>query len=266
MPVVRPGQADPAIVAMAVRAARARRVDVGLRAHLGAVYLIMCVGIAITATTAWVVAQLAIATEPAQVRHILPDGRALNALGEVIYLSPLRWAVLLLPLPVAFGLAAAIDDITPMAARVVFCVYSALIGVSVSVVFLLYAPAALIQVFLATIVAFASLSLWGYTTRRGLSGLGGFLMMGAVGVIAALAFNLFHYSSAVALAASVIGVIVFAGLTAWDTQRIKINYLGCAEHGTQQDLRRSAVTDALALYLDFVNMLLLLLFAAGRQG
>jgi FtsH-binding integral membrane protein len=266
MPVVRSQGADDAARQAVSAAAARRRVHSGLRAHLNAVYLYMCLGMLLTATSAWCVAQLVTTSDPALAKIMLANGQMLNGFGELVYFSPLRWVVILLPIPIAVGLAAAIDDVSRLAAAFVFCIYALLIGISISIVFLIYAEESIAQVFLITAITFAALSLWGYTTGQNLTGLGSFLIMGVIGLIVALAVNIFLQSSIICQAASLIGVLVFAGLTAFDTQKIKTNYLGAVESGSERTyLRKSAITDALLLFLDFVNIFMFFLYFFGSE-
>ncbi|MES2843842.1 MAG: Bax inhibitor-1/YccA family protein [Pseudomonadota bacterium] len=222
------------------------RIDQGLRAHMNKVYGLMSVGMLITGGVAW-----AVGTNEAM----------LNA----IFATPLKWVVMFAPLIMVFAFGALINRLSYAAAQLFFYVYAALMGLSLSFIFAVYTGASIAQTFLVTSIAFASLSLYGYTTKKDLSGLGTFLMMGLVGLIVASLVNLFLASSALAFAVSVIGVLIFAGLTAYDTQSIKNEYIEHAAHGDQEWLGKSAIMGALRLYLDFINLFMFLLQFMGNR-
>ena len=169
------------------------------------------------------------------------------------------------PLLFIFGFSAGINRLSAAAAQLVFYVFAAVMGVSISWIFLVFTGQSIIQVFLITAIAFAGLSLYGYATKKDLSAMGTFLMMGLIGLIVAMVVNIFLASSAVAFAISVIGVLIFAGLTAYDTQRIKTTYLQMAHTGDQEWLGKAAIMGALSLYLDFINMFMMLLSLFGNR-
>jgi FtsH-binding integral membrane protein len=162
-----------------------------------------------------------------------------------------------------FVISAGINRLAPSTAQILFWVFAALMGVSLSSIFLVFTHTSIVRVFFITAASFGALSLWGYTTQRDLSGMGSFLMMGLFGVILASLVNLFMQSSALQFAVSVIGVIVFSGLTAWDTQRLKNEYLYGAMDG--EAVERSAISGALSLYLNFINLFTLLLQLLGQR-
>jgi len=184
-----------------------------------------------------------------------------------IYGTPLKWVLFLAPLGMVFFLAARIHKLQASTAQTLFWVYAALVGASISSIFAIYTGASVAKVFFITAVAFLSLSLYGYTTRRDLSGMGSFLIMGVVGVFLAMLLNLFLQSPGLEFAISVLGVLIFAGLTAYDTQKIKNTYLGVrdisASRGGGQIQQKSAIMGALSLYLNFLNMFLFLLHFLG---
>lgn len=242
--------------------ARAAAVDEGLRAYMNKVYGLMSVGMLITALAAWAISGLAVSDEPT--RWALPNGLYLSELGHTIYFSPLKWVIMFAPLLVVFTFGAMINKLSVSTASTVFYGFATLMGLSISSIFLVYTSVSIVQTFLITAVAFASLSLYGYTTKRDLSGLGTFLMMGVVGLILAMIVNLFLKSGALAFAVSAIGVLIFAGLTAYDTQRIKNTYLQLA-NSDSDFLGKSAVLGALSLYLDFLNMFMFLLQFLGAR-
>ena len=150
-------------------------------------------------------------------------------------------------------------------AQVVFYAFAAVMGISISSIFLVFTGYSIAQVFLITSIAFAGLSLWGYTTKKDISGWGSFLIMGVIGLVVASIVNIFLASSALMFAISAIGVLIFAGLTAYDTQKIKTEYLAHAHHGDTEWLGKAAIMGALSLYLDFINMFMMLLSLFGNR-
>jgi hypothetical protein len=248
------------------------RIDAGLRAHMNKVYGTMAVGMLITALAAWAISGLAATGDiTAAARNaegqllMFRQGEYLTSFGAMIYTSPLRWVVMLAPLGMVFLFGAAINRLSAAGAQVYFWVYAALVGLSLSSIFLVYTAFSITQVFLITAVAFAGLSLYGYTTKRNLSGMGTFLMMGVIGLIVAMLVNLFLQSEAMMFAISSIGVLIFAGLTAYDTQNIKATYVAHAHHGDSEWLGKAAIMGALQLYLDFINMFIFLLQLFGNR-
>jgi FtsH-binding integral membrane protein len=186
----------------------------------------------------------------------------LTAFGQLIYHSPLKWVVIFAPLAMVFLLSFGIQRLSVGAAQLAFWAYAALMGVSLSAIFLVYTGQSITQVFFVTAAAFGALSLYGYTTQRDLSPIGSFLIMGVFGIIIASLVNIWLASSALQFAVSVIGVLVFAGLTAYDTQRIKEMY-DVNDDGTLAG--RKAIMGALSLYLDFINLFMMLLQLFGRR-
>ena len=234
----------------AVPSARAD-IDQGLRSYMLKVYNLMGLGLLITGIAAWGAFQLA----------VTGDGQ-LTAFGTLIYASAFRWVVILAPLAAVFFLSFRIQSMSVAAAQTTFWVYSGLVGLSLSTIFLVYTGASITQTFFATAAAFGALSLYGYTTRRDLSAFGSFLIMGVVGLIIAMVINIFLQSSALGFAISAIGVLIFAGLTAYDTQTIKEMYY----EGDQADVAgRKAIMGALRLYLDFINLFMFLLQFMGDR-
>ena len=226
--------------------ARSAEIDAGLRAHMNKVYGLMSVAMLITAAAAW-----AVGTSPAM----------LNA----IFGSPLKWLVMFAPLVMVFAFGALINKMSVAAAQLFFYVYAAAVGLSLSFIFAVYSGASIAQTFVITSIAFAGLSLYGYTTKKDLSAMGAFMMMGLIGLIVASIVNIFMQSSALDFAISAIGVLIFAGLTAWDTQKIKNDYIEHAQHGDQEWLAKSAIMGALNLYLDFINLFMFLLRFLGNR-
>ena len=234
-------------------AASGARVDIdqGLRAYMIKVYNLMGLGLLITGLAAWGAFQLA----------ITGDGQ-LTGFGQLIYASAFRWVVILAPLAAVMFLSFRIQSMSVAAAQTTFWVYAGLVGLSLSTIFLVYTGTSITQTFFATAAAFGGLSLYGYTTRRDLSAFGSFLIMGVIGLLIAMLINIFLQSSALAFAISAIGVLVFAGLTAYDTQRIKEMYF----EGDVADVAgRKAIMGALQLYLDFINLFMFLLQFMGDR-
>jgi FtsH-binding integral membrane protein len=216
-------------------------IDAGLRAHMLRVYNYMAAGVGLTAVVAWFTYQM---------------------IGPALLQSPLMWIFILAPLAMVFFLSAKINTLQATTARLLFFVYAALVGVSLSVIFHIYTQSSITRVFFIAAATFGALSLFGYTTRRDLSGFGTFLFMGLIGVIIAAVVNMFLQSSALDWLISVIGVGVFAGLTAYDTQRIKTMYNAGDD---EQSAGRKAVMGALSLYLNFINLFMMMLRLAGGR-
>ncbi|MGR3758677.1 Bax inhibitor-1/YccA family protein [Roseobacteraceae bacterium NS-SX3] len=244
---------------------RTAQIDEGLRAHMNKVYGTMSVGTFITFLAAWAISGLAVTTDPSAAAAQLSADKYLTSLGYAIYASPLKWVVMFAPLIFVFGFSAAVNRMSAAAAQLVFYTFAAVMGLSISSIFLVFTGESIVQVFLITSIAFAGLSLVGYTTKKDLSGMGTFLIMGLIGLIVASIVNIFLASSAMAFAISVIGVLIFAGLTAYDTQRIKNEYLQHAHSGDAEWLGKAAIMGALSLYLDFINMFMMLLQLFGNR-
>ncbi|CUH69064.1 MAG: Bax inhibitor-1/YccA family protein [Pseudomonadota bacterium] len=245
--------------------ARAAQIDEGLRAHMNKVYGTMSVGMLITFLAAWALAGLAVTTDPSAAVAQLSADKYLTQLGYSLYASPLKWVVMFAPLAFVFGFSAGINRMSAATAQTVFYIFAAVMGVSISSIFLVFTGQSIIQVFLVTAIAFAGLSIWGYTTKKDISGWGSFLIMGVIGLVVASIVNIFLGSGIMSLAISAIGVLIFAGLTAYDTQNIKTTYLAHAHHGDQEWLGKAAIMGALSLYLDFINMFMMLLNLLGNR-
>lgn len=250
--------------AMSAGAVRSEaQIDQGLRTFMLGVYNHMVLGLAISALVALGINKLAI-TSADQAVAVLGRSIYLTSFGKALYGSPLMWVVGLAPLAFIFFFSFRFDKMSAAAARTTFLVFSAVMGASLSVLLLRYTSASVVQVFFITAAAFGSLSLWGYTTNRSLSGMGSFLMMGLVGLILASIVNLFFGSSIAQMGISVVGVLIFAGLTAYDTQKLKELYL----YGNfdQEAAAKISVYGALNLYLDFINMFQYLLYLVGNRN
>ncbi|SEO16573.1 hypothetical protein SAMN05216227_105510 [Pseudorhodobacter antarcticus] len=244
---------------------RTAQIDAGLRAHMNKVYGLMSVGMLLTGAAAWAISGLATTTDPTMAVAEMRNGTMLTGLGQTLYLSPLKWVVMFAPLVMVFAFSAMINRLSVASAQLFFYIYAAAMGISISSIFLVYTGTSITQTFLITAIAFAGLSLYGYTTKKDLSGMGTFLMMGLIGLIVAMVVNIFLASSALAFAISTIGVLIFAGLTAYDTQSIKNEYIAHAQQADSDWLGKSAIMGALRLYLDFINMFMFLLSFLGNR-
>jgi len=231
-------------------------VDEGLRAFMLRVYNYMAAGLVITGVVAYAVFAMAVTTDPAT------GGRALTSFGATIYTSPLKWVIMLAPLGMVFLLSARLHKMSVQSAQLAFWGFAALMGASLSSIFLVYASASIAQVFFITAATFGALSVYGYTTSKDLSGWGSFLFMGLIGIIIASVVNIFLASSALQFAISIIGVLVFAGLTAYDTQNIKNEYYA---GDSEMVAGQKAISGALRLYLDFINLFIMLLSLLGNR-
>jgi FtsH-binding integral membrane protein len=242
--------------------AEAAVVDEGLRAYMLRVYNYMVIGLAITGFAALGIYMLSVTNDPAlavgKVRNIM-----LTNVGYALFVSPLKWAVILAPLALVFFLSFRIQSMRPTTAQITFWIYAGLVGISLGSIFLIYTHTSIVRVFFITAASFGALSLWGYTTQRDLTGMGSFLIMGLFGIVIASFVNIFMASSMLQWIISVVGVLVFAGLTAYDTQRLKSEYIYGAMDG--DIMERSAIMGALSLYLDFLNLFTMLLQLLGSR-
>jgi uncharacterized protein len=235
---------------------RAEAIDQGLRSYMLRVYNYMGIGVAITGIVAYLVFAMSVVQGA--------DGAisGLTPFGNFMFASAFRWVVIFAPLALVFFISARINSMSVAGAQLAFWLFAALMGASLASIFLVYTGASIAQMFFITAASFGALSLWGYTTNRDLSPWGSFLFMGLIGIIIAMLVNLFLASSALQFAISVIGVLIFAGLTAYDTQQIKeMYYVG--DDGSVAG--RKAVMGALRLYLDFINLFMMLLSLFGNR-
>ena len=231
-------------------------IDEGLRQHMLRVYNYMASGLALTGIVAFVAASLSVVTNQAG------EITGLTQLGISLFVSPLKWVVMLAPLGFIFFLGARLQRMSFGTAQTVFWVFAGVMGLSFATIFISFTGASIAKVFFITAGTFAGMSLYGYTTRRDLTGWGSFLIMGLIGVIIAMVVNMFLQSPALEFAISVIGVLVFVGLTAYDTQKIKEMY---AEADDAETLGKKAIMGALRLYLDFINLFIILLHLFGQR-
>ncbi|MDO5632291.1 MAG: Bax inhibitor-1/YccA family protein [Paracoccus sp. (in: a-proteobacteria)] len=228
-------------------------IDEGLRSYMNRVYGLMSVGMGVTAVAAYGISQAAVSANG-----------TLSPLGVALYTSPLKWLVMFAPLIMVFAFGAALNRLSVQGATVLFYAFAAIMGVSISSIFLVFTGTSIVQTFLVTAIAFAGLSLWGYTTKKDISGWGSFLIMGVIGLIVASIVNIFLQSSGMQFAISILGVLIFAGLTAYDTQNIKNTYLQMRDSG-DEFVGKTAIMGALKLYLDFLNLFMFLLQFMGNR-
>jgi FtsH-binding integral membrane protein len=227
--------------------------DAGLRAHMLRVYNLMAGALALTGLVAYFVANTPV------LLNAIYQVNAQGALAPTL----LGWVVMLAPLAMVFFLSFRIQQMSQGTAQLTFWAYAALVGASLASIFLLYTGASIALTFFVTAATFGAMSLYGYTTKRDLTGFGNFLFMGLIGILIASLVNIFFQSAMVTFVVSVLGVLIFTGLTAWDTQKIKQTYY--AVGGDAAVLGKAAIMGALSLYLDFLNIFLFLLRFMGDR-
>lgn len=235
---------------------RAVAYDMGLRAHMIRVYNYMAGGVGLTGVVAWLTYQMAVVTDA--------SGRivGLTPFGHTLFGTPLMWLIVLAPLGLVFFMSFRIGHIQASTARLLFFIYAGSLGLSLATIFMVYTATSITRVFFISAASFGALSLYGYTTSRSLDAMGSFLMMGVIGLLIAMVVNIFLGSSMLQWMISILGVGIFAGLTAWDTQKIK-EFYDPMDDGTAAG--RKAVMGALSLYLDFINMFQFLLQLMGDR-
>ena len=231
-------------------------IDQGLRAYMLKVYNYMASGVLLTGFVALFLFKMSVVSGPGG--EIL----GLTNLGNSLYNSPLMWVVMLAPLGVVFYMSFGIAKMSVSKAQTVFWIFAALMGASLSSIFLIYTGASITRVFFITAGTFGAMSIYGYTTKRDLTKLGSFLMMGLIGIIIASLVNIFLKSSMMYFVISIIGVLIFVGLTAYDTQKIKNMY---SANETVEISGKKAIMGALTLYLDFINLFIMLLRLFGQR-
>ena len=228
------------------------QIDQGLRSYMLRVYNYMGAGLAITGAAAY------------GTFHAAVDATGgITPFGNAIFVSPLKWVLILAPLALVMLLSFRIEKMSVSAAQTTFWAYAALVGVSFGSLGLIYTAGSIAQVFFITAGAFGALSLFGYTTKRNLAGLGSFMFIGLIGLIIASLVNLYFQNGMMSLVLSAVGVLIFTGLTAWDTQQIKEMYYEADDVAT---VGRKAIMGALRLYLDFINLFLSLLRLFGNRN
>ena len=231
-------------------------IDEGLRAYMLKVYNYMTTGLLLTGFVAYFFGKAAIVT--GDMGQII----GVTSVGQLLFGSPLKWVVMLAPLGFVFYLSARINKMSVSAAQLTFWIFSGIMGLSLASIFIEFTHSSIARVFFITSGTFAAMSLYGYTTKKDLTKLGGFLFMGLIGIIIASIVNMFIGSSALQFAISIIGVLVFVGLTAYDTQKIKNMYYA----GDSESIgSKKALMGALRLYLDFINLFILLMQLFGQR-
>ncbi len=239
-------------------------IDEGLRAYMIRVYNYMGIGLVLTGVVAYAFYMMATTADPSQTVLSLPNGVHLTAIGKAIYTSWLRWVIAFSPLAIVFLFAARVNQMSSATAQAVFWAFAGLMGLSLSSIFVIYTGASITRIFFITAATFGTVSLYGYTTKRDLTQLGSFLIMGVIGIVIASIVNAFLGSTGLQFAISVLAVLIFTGLTAYDTQQLKSTYYSNASGG-EEALGRSAIMGALSLYLDFINIFIALLQLFGDR-
>ena len=230
--------------------------DEGLRAYMLKVYNYMATGILLTGIVALITFKMSVVTNDAG--SIV----GLTQIGSAIYMSGLKWIVMLAPLGIVFYMSFGINKMTAAKAQTTFWIFAALMGLSLSSILLVYTGMSVTRVFFICSATFGAMSIYGYTTKRDLTKLGSFLMMGLIGIIIASIVNIFMKSSMMYFVISILGVLIFVGLTAYDTQKIKNMY---SVSDTGELMGKKAVMGALTLYLDFINLFIMLLRLFGQR-
>jgi len=230
--------------------------DAGLRAHMLRVYNYMVGALALTGAVAWLVSSSPVLLNAFYHQVVTANGVALSP-------TMLGWVVMLAPLALVFFLSFRIMQMSQAAAQATFWAYAAMVGASLASILIVYTGTSVAMTFFVTAATFGTMSLWGYTTKRDLTGFGNFLFMGLIGILLASVVNIFLKSSMMSFVVSVLGVLIFTGLTAWDTQKIKNTYYMVG--GDTAVAGKAAIMGALALYLDFLNIFLFLLRFMGNR-
>ena len=238
-----------------VRNQSGAEIDQGLRAYMVKVYNYMAAGLGITAVAAVLTFMAAVDGSGATMQ--------LTPFGKAIFTGPLMWVLVLAPFAMVLFLSFRINSMSVSAAQLTFWIYAALMGVSFASLGLVYTHDSIARVFLTTAITFGAMSLYGYTTKRDLTSMGSFLFMGLIGILLACVANFFFKSPAINFVVSILGVLIFTGLTAWDTQKIKNTYYQVG--GDTAVAGKAAIMGALSLYLDFLNIFLFLLRFMGNR-
>jgi uncharacterized protein len=246
------------------RAGRAE-IDQGLRSYMLGVYNNMVIGLALTGLVAVGISMLTVTSDPAQAAlPLVHVGQLLlTPVGHALYLSPLKWVIMLAPLGFVMYFSFRINQMSAATARMTFYVFSAAMGLSLSSILLVYTGTSVARAFFVTAAAFGALSLYGYATKRDLSPIGSFLIMGLFGLVIASVVNLFVQSGPFQFWLSILSVLIFSGLTAWDTQVIREMYLASDDY---EVATKKSVNGALRLYLDFINIFQSLLYLMGSRN
>jgi FtsH-binding integral membrane protein len=245
------------------RAGSAAAIDEGLRSYMLRVYNYMGIGLVVTGLVAYFANAAALTINADNAVGQLANGTLVTQWGALLYTSPLAWVVMLAPLAFVMVLSFGINKMSVGTAQLVFWAFAAVMGLSLSSIFLVYTGASISKVFFITAATFGAMSLYGYTTKRDLTSIGNFLIMGLIGLIIASIVNIFLASSMLDFAISAVGVLIFVGLTAYDTQKIKESYNEA--HGMDV-MAKNAIMGALSLYLDFINLFMMLLRLFGNRN
>ena len=240
---------------VAARADAGLAIDEGLRAYMLKVYNYMGIGLVVTGLVAYFTYTMSFVEEAGRIVGV-------TELGNALYNSPLQWVVMLAPLAFVLVLSFGINKLSPVATQILFWVFAAVMGLSLASIFAVYTGGSIAKVFFISAAMFGGMSLYGYTTKRDLTQIGSFLIMGLFGLIIASIVNVIWPSGPLGFAISVVGVVIFLGLTAWDTQKIKKSYQQSMDAAWET---KGAVMGALSLYLDFLNLFLMLLRLFGQQ-
>ena len=230
--------------------------DEGLRAYMLKVYNYMATGVLLTGIVALISFNISVVTDASGAIVSFTE------FGNTLFFSGFKWLVMLAPLGIVFYMSFGINKMSSSKAQTVFWIFAALMGLSLSWILLVYTGKSVARVFFITSATFGAMSLYGYTTKRDLTKLGSFLMMGLIGIIIASLINIFMKSSMMYFVISILGVLIFVGLTAYDTQKIKNMYV---ESDSGELIGKKAVMGALTLYLDFINLFIMLLRLFGQR-
>ena len=230
--------------------------DAGLRAYMLKVYNYMATGVLLTGIISLISFKMSVVTDSSGTIA------SFTGFGNAIFFSGLKWVIMLAPLAIVFYMSFGINKMSASKAQTVFWIFAALMGLSLSWILLVYTQASIARVFFITSGTFGAMSIYGYTTKRDLTKLGSFLMMGLIGIIIASVVNIFMKSTMMYFVISILGVLIFVGLTAYDTQKIKNMY---SASDTGELIGKKAVMGALTLYLDFINLFIMLLRLFGQR-
>ena len=231
-------------------------IDQGLRSYMLKIYNYMATGILVTGFVALFLFKYSVVTNEAG------SITGLTNLGNAIYNSPLMWVIAFAPLGIVLWMSFGLAKMSASKAQTLFWVFAGLMGASLSSIFMVYVGASIARVFFITAATFATMSIYGYTTKTDLTKLGSFLMMGLIGIIIASIVNIFLKSTQLEFIVSLLGVIIFVGLTAYDTQKIKDMYF---DGGDSEVMAKKSIMGALTLYLDFINLFVMLLRFFGQR-
>ncbi|MEJ1970681.1 MAG: Bax inhibitor-1/YccA family protein [Rhizomicrobium sp.] len=244
------------------QASTAGYVDAGLRSYMLRIYNYMLAGLVLTGLTSYGAFLAAVTTNSEAAAARLPNGVLLTSFGVALFTGPLMWVLLFASLGLVLFLSFRINKMSVTTAQISFLAYAAVIGLTMASIFVVYTQSSIAQVFFVTAATFGAMSLWGYTTRTDLTAFGSFLFMGLIGLVIASLVSYFVHSTMLTWIISVAGVLIFTGLTAYDTQWIKNNYLASDDAATSG---KKAIFGALKLYLDFINLFLMLLRLMGSR-